>query len=116
MTSAGMRSSIARATAVLPLAVGPKSARTASGTKARANELQVVVGEAARAEIIRDASVPPPNLLENADDRLGRGRRDAPDPHALGLAAGFGQPHVVPGLQPHLAQRIVGGNLLVVDA
>ena len=49
-------------------------------------------------------------------DRLGRGRRDAADPLALGLAAGFGQPQVVAGLQPHLAQRIVGGNLLVVDA
>src|SRR4051794_38030101 len=116
MTSAGMRSSIARATAVLPLAVGPKSARTASATKTRANELQVVRGEAAGAEIALDASVPPSKFLENARDRLGRSRRDAADALALGLAAGFGHPQVVAGLQPPPPPRIIGGKLLVIHA
>src|SRR5712691_3404685 len=115
-TSAGIRCEIASATALLPLAVGPKIASNASATKPLARALQVLVRETRGAEVSLDAAVAPLELLEHSDHRLGGRRRDAPNPFALYLCSRLGEPEVVARAQPLLARRVVGCDLLVVDA
>src|SRR4051812_4998631 len=115
-TSAGIDSTTASATAVLPLAVGPKSASTLSATKPLARELEILVGQPGCAEKIVDAAVPALELFEHAHHRLGGRRGNAPESFAFRLGAGFSEPRFVPRLQPFLAQGVIGRDLLFVDA
>src|SRR5215210_1485242 len=55
-------------------------------------------------------------LLEYADHRGGRRGSDAPEPLAFGFRPCLLEPGGVARLQPFLAEGVVGGDLLDVDA
>src|SRR4051812_9783409 len=89
---------------------------TVSATQALAHELELVVPDAARAKVALDAAVATLELHEHAQHRLGRSRGDPLDPLPLDFRSGPHEPRLVPGPKPFLAQRIVAGDLRVVDA
>src|SRR5579884_202668 len=103
-TSAGNRSAIAAATSDLPLAVGPNSPTTSSGTEPRADEVELLVARPGRTEVGLDAAVAPLELLEHAPHGRGRGLCDATEPLQLLLALCGGEPRLVTRLQALLAQ------------
>src|SRR5436305_9263169 len=90
-------------------------AMTASVTQALADELQRVIGDATCAQVGVDAAVATLELPEYAEHRLGGRCGNATDALALGLRAGLGQPGLVPRPKPILADRVVGGDLRVVN-
>src|SRR5436190_23498150 len=89
---------------------------TVSATQALAHELQLLVAQATRAQVRLDAAVASLELREDAEHGRGRSRGDLPDARALGFRSGLGEPCLVPRPKPFLAQRIVVGDLRVVDA
>src|SRR5436190_11362059 len=88
---------------------------TVSATQALAHELELVLAEPARAKVALDAAVPTLQFHEHAQHRLGRSRGDPLDPLAFRFRSGLGEPRLVAGSKPFLAQRIVVGDLRVVD-
>src|SRR5581483_660920 len=86
-----------------------RSRLPASSAQARAGQLELLVGDAGRAELARDAAVAPLELGEDPQDRLGRGRADPPEPLELRLVPRRLEPRLVPRPQPLLAERVVGG-------
>src|SRR3954471_14110772 len=111
-----MRSATAWATAVFPEAVGPKIARTVSAMKSRAGATELVVREAGVTKEALDASVRALELLEDADHRRCRRLRDPLEPLELLVALGRREPLLVARPEPDLAERVVVGDLLDVDA
>src|SRR3954470_1887088 len=115
-TSAGISSVSAAPTSDFPLAVGPKRPMTSSATESRAHELELLVRHAGPAEVVLQAAVAPFELAEDAGHRRRRRLRDPLQPLELLVALRGREPGLVAGPQAHLAQRVVGGDLLVVHA
>src|SRR4051812_32570833 len=89
---------------------------TVSATQTLADEVELLVAEAARAQVSIDAAVATLQFGEHAEHRLGRSRENAGDPFALGFRSGLGEPHLVPRPKPLLAERVVVSDLRVIDA
>src|SRR4029450_5611557 len=81
-------------------------------TKAGADERQFLVAHTGLPEVLLDAAVPPLQLREDAEHRLGPRLRDPPQPLELLLGLRGLEPPLVAHTQPLLAARELCGDRL----